>query len=55
MYPVTLEDLGLKITIEKTLNLINKDYKYFVETDIEDVKTKSKFCRLRERHGYSYE
>lgn len=46
MYPVTLEDLGLKITIEKTLNLINKDYKYFVETDIEDVSCENRIIQI---------
>lgn len=37
MYPVTLEDLGLKITIEKTLALMSEKYNFSVESDIDDV------------------
>ncbi len=46
MYPVSLEDLGLKITIEKSLNLMNKDGKFTLETDIEDVSCENELIQL---------
>lgn len=46
MYPVYLEDLGLKITIEKSLNLMNKDGKFTLETDIEDVSCENELIQL---------
>lgn len=46
MYPVSLEDLGLKITVEKTLNSINKDYKFCIEADIEDVSCENKLLQI---------
>lgn len=46
MYPISLEDLGLKITIEKTLNSINKDYRFSVETDIEDVSCENRILQV---------
>lgn len=46
MYPVSLEDLGLKITIEKSLNLMNKDCKFTLETDIEDVSCENELIQI---------
>ena len=46
MYPVSLEDLGLKTTIEKTLSLINKDYRFTIETDIEDVSCENRVVQI---------
>lgn len=46
MYPVSLEDLGLKTTIEKTLSLINKDYRFSIETDIEDVSCENRVIQI---------
>lgn len=46
MYPVSLEDLGLKSTIEKVLGLINKEYKFSVEMDIDDVSCENKRMQM---------
>lgn len=45
-YPVSLDDLGLKITVEKSLSLMNKDYKFSVETDIEDVSCENRIIQF---------
>lgn len=46
MYPVSLDDLGLKITVEKFLNLINKDYKFSMETDIDNVSCENRIMQI---------
>lgn len=46
MHPVSLEDLGLKITIEKSLNLIGRDYNFMIETDIDDVSCENKILQI---------
>lgn len=46
LHPVTLDDLGLKATIEKIINVANKNYKFFIETDIEDVSCENKILQI---------
>ncbi len=37
MYPFSLEDLGLKATVEKVLYIINQDFNFTIESDIDNV------------------
>lgn len=46
IYPVSLEDLGLKITIEKILSSISQNYKFSVEADIDDVSCENKILQI---------
>lgn len=46
LHPVTLDDLGLKATIEKIINVTNKNYKFFIETDIEDVSCENRILQI---------
>lgn len=42
LHPMSLKDLGLKETIERMILMANKENKFFVETDIEDVSSENK-------------
>lgn len=46
LYPVSLEDLGLKITIEKSLSLMNKKYNFIVVSDIDDVSCENRLIEI---------
>ena len=46
MYPVTLEDLGLKTTIDKTLSLMEKKYNFTVVSDIDDVSCENRLIQI---------
>lgn len=46
MYPVSLDDFGLKVTIEKMLALIKKKYDFIVESDIDDVSCENKLIQI---------
>ncbi len=46
MYPVSLENLGLKTTIEKTLSLMGKKYNFTVVSDIDDVSCENKLIQI---------
>lgn len=46
MYPVSLEDLGLKITIEKSLNLIEKKNNFFIDSDIDNVSCENRLIQI---------
>lgn len=46
MYPVSLEDLGLKITIEKTLSMMEKKHNFKVISDIDDVSCENKIVQI---------
>ena len=37
LHPVSLDDLGLKAVIEKSIHEINRNYHFFIETDIDNV------------------
>lgn len=42
LHPMSLEDLGLKETIERMILMANKENKFFIETDIEDICSENK-------------
>lgn len=43
LHPIFIvDDLGLKATMERVLNLINKNYKFTMKTDIENVSCENK-------------
>ncbi|MCM1241265.1 MAG: sensor histidine kinase [Roseburia sp.] len=46
LHPVTLDDLGLKATIEKALYEANKNYKFFIEMDIDDVSCENEIIQI---------
>jgi len=46
MYPVTLEDFGLKFTINKILNSMCKKYSFFIESDIDDISCENKLIQI---------
>lgn len=46
MYPVSIEDLGLKITINKMLSVMEKKYDFKVESDIDDVSCENKLVQI---------
>lgn len=46
MYPVSLEDLGLKITIEKMLSMTSKKYNFSIESDIDDVSCENRLILI---------
>lgn len=46
LHPMSLEDLGLKETIERMIPLTNEDNKFFVETAIEEVSSDNKSLML---------
>lgn len=46
MYPVSIEDLGLKITIEKTLSMMEKKHNFKVVSDIDDVSCENKIVQI---------
>ncbi len=46
LHPMSLDDLGLKETIERMIALTNKDNSFFVQTDIEDVSIEDKSLML---------
>lgn len=37
LHPITLDDLGLKVTMERMIDTINKNYKFSIRSHIEDV------------------
>lgn len=42
LHPMSLDDLGLKETIERMIPMTNEDNKFFVETSIEEVSSDNK-------------
>ena len=46
LHPVTLDDLGLKATIENVISVTNRNYNFFIETEIEDVSCENKIFQL---------
>lgn len=46
MYPVSLEDLGLKITIEKSLSVMNKKYNFTIVSDIDNVSCENRLIQI---------
>lgn len=42
LHPMSLDDLGLKETIERMISMTNEDNKFFVETSIEEVSSDNK-------------
>lgn len=46
LHPMSLDDLGLKETVERMIPLTNEDNKFFVETDIEEVSSDNKSLML---------
>ena len=46
MHPISLEDLGLKTTMERMIHNTNKNYNFFIETDIEDVSCENKNLQI---------
>ena len=46
LHPVSLDDLGLKAVIEKSIHEINRNYHFFIETDIDDVSCENNNLQL---------
>lgn len=46
LHPITLDDLGLKVTMERMLHTINKNYKFSIESDIEDVSCENNLIAI---------
>lgn len=42
LHPMSLEDLGLKETIERMVSMTNSEKIFFVETDIDDISSENK-------------
>lgn len=42
LHPMTLDDLGLKVTIERMLDIIHKKCNFIIEADVEDVSCENK-------------
>lgn len=42
LHPISVDDLGLKATMEEALSTINKKYKFTIESKIEDVSCENK-------------
>ncbi|MCM1173460.1 MAG: histidine kinase [Blautia sp.] len=46
MYPVSLEDIGLKNTIEKMSSTVCKKYNFSLESDVDDVSCENKLIQV---------
>lgn len=46
LHPVSLQDLGFKVTLERIIDTTNQDRKFSIEKDIEDVSCENKLILL---------
>lgn len=46
LHPVSFEDLGFKVTMERIIDVTDQEHNFFIEKDIEDVSCENKLILL---------
>lgn len=46
LHPISLDDLGLKVTIERMIDIVNPECKFFIEKDIDDVSCEDELIMI---------